>query len=249
MQSIDRAFAMLNLLSKVDEGMSVSELSKQMSLPVGTVHRFLISLAENGLVVQDSKTKFYKLGIKILSLASQYLKGNRLVTIARGPMQLAADQLGMVVYISQKHLTDVLCVASVEPTAGLHAKFAAQVGVDMPFNAAAAAKILFAYEPEIVLRTLAGSGEGLKKYTDKTKTTVEEILEDAHRNLAQGYAVCDEELEPGVIAVAAPVHNYDGTVIASVAVTGIKANCNLEKLVEGVCRCGRTISAAMGYSG
>ncbi len=249
MQSLDRACALLELLSRADEGLPVSELSRQMRLPMTSVHRFLKALETNGFVEQDSKTRLYRLGAGVLKLASRFLNANRLIGVARAPMQMAAESLGKVVYISQRHVNDVVCIACVDSTEGPQAKFAARIGYDMPFHAAAAAKIIFAYEPDSVIRAIVSRAGGVTKFTDKTKTTVKAILEDARKNREQGYAVCDEELEPGVIAVAAPIYSYDGSVLASVAVTGIKANTDMPVLIKTVCQCGQTISRAMGYVG
>lgn len=249
MQSIDRAVAILELVSKVDQGLPVTEVGRMMEMPVATAHRFLKSLAANGLVTQDPKTKFFKLGIKIVGLASCLLNSNRLIEVARAPMRAAAEKLDHVVYLSQRSQTSAICVSSEDPNAGGHTKFAAQIGLEMPFYAAAAAKMLFAFDSEPALRGLIALQTPLKAFTPKTKITVDDILEDAKQTRINGYAVCDEELESGVIAVAAPVYSYDGSIIASVAVTGIKSNVNTEQVISDITECGRIISKAMGFSG
>ena len=247
MQTIDRAVEILTVLSKHPDGITVSELSESMQLSLGTTHRFLMSLMENNLVMQEKSSKQYRLGFKILRLASNLLNKDRLIEVARLPMRKAASEVNNIVYICQEHAREVLCTHCEDPTTETHSKFAAQIGNEMPFYAAATAKIIFAYQPD-VLRMLFEQEKPLKRFTARTKTSLEAILEDSEKSAARGYAICDEELEKGVIALAAPIFNYEGKTIASVGVTGVKGNLSLQSTKDAICECARTISAELGFS-
>ena len=247
MQTIDRAVSILALLAPHTEGLSVSELSKSMGLSLGTTHRFLQSLVENDLVEQDRASKRYRIGFKILRLASNLLSTDRIIDAARIPMRQAASLVGNVVYLCQEHAGEVICTHCEDPTTDLHSKFADQIGNEMPFYAAAAAKIIFAYKSHGVLQNLFMRHAPLVRYTARTKTALDEILADARKNLSKGYAVCDEELEKGVIAVAAPVFSYNGEVAGSIGVTGIKSNFQLEAVTEALLTCSKKVSRELGY--
>lgn len=206
-----------------------------------------MSLYDNGLVVQDKATKQYRLGFKILRLASNLLNKDRLTDVARLPMRKAASTVKNVVYLCQENSGEVICTHCEDPTTEMHSKFAAQIGNEMPFYAAATAKIIFAYQPATI-RMLFERQKPLTRFTARTKTSLEDILIDSEKNIAQGYALCNEELEKGVIAAAAPIFNYDGRVIASVGVTGIKGNLSMDTMRKAVCECARTISIELGFS-
>ena len=89
MQSLDRAIQVLDVLSKCPEGMPITELSDRIGLSLSTTHRFLQSLGDNDLVIQDPVSRRYKLGLKLLSLASGLLKSDRLLQMSHEPMQKA----------------------------------------------------------------------------------------------------------------------------------------------------------------
>lgn len=247
MQTIDRAVEVLTLLSQYPDGISVSELSHRMHLSLGTTHRFLMSLMENNLVMQDKTTKQYRLGFKVLRLASNLLNKDRLIDVARLPMRKAASAVHNVVYVCQESAGEVICTHCEDPTTETHSKFAAQIGNEMPFYAAATAKIIFAYQPEIV-KALYEKNKPLERFTARTKTSLKSILDDLEKSALQGFAICDEELENGVIALAAPIFNYEGHAIASVGVTGIKGQLKLESTKDAICACAKTISAELGFS-
>ena len=172
---------------------------------------------------------------------------DRLIDVARLPMRKAASEVHNVVYVCQESAGEVVCTHCEDPTTETHSKFAAQIGNEMPFYAAATAKIIFAYQPEMA-RTLFERNKPLVRFTARTKTSLKSLLDDLQKSAAQGYAVCDEELENGVIALAAPVFNYEGRAIASIGVTGIKGNLKLESTKDAICECARTISAELGFS-
>lgn len=93
-QSIDRAFDVLEALALADDDLSVSELSEQLDLPIATVHRLLASLAARGYVTQEPTTRRYGPGPRLLEIAAQAARSKRfdLVRIARAElMKLTAE--------------------------------------------------------------------------------------------------------------------------------------------------------------
>lgn len=248
MQSLNRAIKILDVLSRCPEGASVSELSDRMGLSLSTTHRFLQSLMNNGLVIQDPLSRRYKLGLRVLSLASGLLKSDRLIQMSRDPMQRAAVASGNVIYLCRQQKSEILCVSSINPLDDASPSFIAQVGNSMPIHAAAAAKIILAYQPDTVLKSLLTERVPLPKYTDKTMTNIDNILKHYRLCREQGFAICDEEINLGVVAVAAPVFNYDGSVLGSIGVTCIKVNTSIPTLVKIICDTAKEISQTMGYS-
>lgn len=104
MQSLDRAVQVLDVLSKSADGMPITELSDRIGLSLSTTHRFLQSLSNNDLVVQDPISRRYKLGLRLLSLASGLLKSDRLLELSRETMQRAAVLSGNVVYLCKQQI-------------------------------------------------------------------------------------------------------------------------------------------------
>jgi DNA-binding IclR family transcriptional regulator len=79
-QSIERAAAILRLLSGRTRRLGVVDLAGELGLPKGTVHGLLRTLQHVGFVEQDEETGKYQLGAALLHMGSSYLDGNELRT-------------------------------------------------------------------------------------------------------------------------------------------------------------------------
>jgi IclR family transcriptional regulator, acetate operon repressor len=93
-------------------------------------------------------------------------------------------------------------------------------------------------------------GQKLEPRTDKTITTEAALKSELATVRARGYAVTDEELEPGLIAVAAPIHGYDGAVIAAISVSAPTNRMTKDRVIATAERCmdeAAGLSAVLGY--
>jgi DNA-binding IclR family transcriptional regulator len=118
------------------------------------------------------------------------------------------------------------------------------VGMSVPLHCSALGKVLLAY----------GTGQlppgRLERLTDKTITTETALRSDLAGVRARGYAVTDEELEPGLIAVAAPVRGYDGAVVAALSVSAPTNRMTSEDVKTAAGHCAEEaagLSAVLGY--
>ena len=67
----------------------------------------------------------------------------------------------------------------------------------------------------------------------------------------KGFAICDEELEEGIKAIAAPIKNIKGKTIASITITGLAkrmSSNNIERLIEVVTNLAKEVSKRLGYN-
>jgi len=90
----------------------------------------------------------------------------------------------------------------------------------------------------------------LEKRTDKTITSAAALRAELAAVRARGYAVTDEELEPGLIALAAPVFRYDGTVVAAVSVSAPTSRMAREAMANAARACveeAAGLSSTLGY--
>jgi len=246
MQSIDRAVQVLDLLSTHREGIPISEIGEITGLPLSTTHRLLHSLTAHSLAVQDPVTKRYKLGLRVLGLASFLLNNNRVIEAARPHMARLASSQGKLVYFCQEQNDEIVCVDSSMGSARINVQFYVQIGSLMPFHASAPAKAILAHSPPEKLERLLRKNSPLHRYTPRTISAPKEVLGEYRVCREQGYAVCDEEMEPGVCAVAAPVFGYDNGVLGSVALVDLKREDRMEEMIRGIVGCARDISREMG---
>jgi DNA-binding IclR family transcriptional regulator len=118
------------------------------------------------------------------------------------------------------------------------------VGMSVPLHCSALGKVLLAYG---AAQLPAGQ---LERRTDKTVASEATLRADLAGVRARGYAVTDEELEPGLIAVAAPVHGYDGAVIAALSVSAPTNRMTRDRVPAAAAHCTEEaagLSAVLGY--
>src|SRR5262249_55245314 len=95
------------------------------------------------------------------------------------------------------------------------------LGTRWPAHATSTGKVLLAYLPEADLS--AWLGRRLDAWTARTIVEPGALVRELARVRARGYATCVEELEPGFVAVGAPVRSAAGAVVAAISVGGPKS--------------------------
>ncbi|MGH2969637.1 MAG: IclR family transcriptional regulator, partial [Solirubrobacteraceae bacterium] len=141
-QSIERAAAILRLLSGRKRRLGVVQLAGELDLPKATVHGILRTLAQVGFVEQDPDSGKYQLGAALLHMGSSYLDGNELRARALNWSDSLAARSGESVRIGTLHEGQVLVVHHVfRPD---DSRQALEVGALVPAHASALGKALLA---------------------------------------------------------------------------------------------------------
>ncbi|HUA03207.1 MAG TPA: IclR family transcriptional regulator [Solirubrobacteraceae bacterium] len=245
-QSIQRAAAVLRLLSARSGRRALAELASELDLPRGTVYGIVRTLQTVGFVEQDSESGKYQLGAALLHIGARFLNGNELRRRAITWADSLATRLDASVLVGMLHENHVLIVHHVHRPAG--ALQAVTVGDLMPPHATALGKALLAYHPRLVAELAAG---GLERYTDATLTDLDRLHEELAEVADRGWASDVEELLPDVACIAAPIENRERIVVGAVAISGSVAGICSDRspridLAEPVIECGRAISRELG---
>jgi DNA-binding IclR family transcriptional regulator len=245
-QSIERAAAILRLLSGRTRRLGVVELAGQLGLPKGTVHGILRTLQGVGFVEQDTESGKYQLGPALLHIGSSYLDANELRTRALNWADALATQSGESVRIGTLHEKQVLIVHHVfSPD---DSRQALEVGSLVPVHASALGKALLAHHKYL----LAELGkEPLSSYTPFTVTAIHRLEQDLERISERGWAGEVGELFPGVASIAAPIEDRRGVTVGAISISGpIRRMCESQdpkgELVGYVMGTARTISRELG---
>jgi DNA-binding IclR family transcriptional regulator len=245
-QSIERAAAILRLLSGRSRRLGVVELAGQLGLPKGTVHGILRTLQGVGFVEQDAESGKYQLGAALLHIGSSYLDANELRTRALNWADALATQSGESVRIGTLHDKQVLIVHHVfRPE---DRRQALDVGSLVPAHASALGKALLAHH-----RYLLGDleSEPLASYTPATVTVVKDLERSLDEVRARGWACEVGEMFPGVASIAAPIEDRRGVIAGAISISGpIERLCEdgqpRPELVGHVMQTARTVSRELG---
>ena len=214
-QSIERAAAILRLLSGRNRRLGVVEMAGELQLPKGTVHGILRTLAVVGFVEQDAESGKYQLGAALLHMGSSYLDGNELRARALNWSDSLAARSGESVRIGTLHEHNVLVVHHVfRPD---DSRQALEVGALLPTHATAMGKVLLAANRYAAAELAAG---GLSRYTPATITEPDALTAELDDVLERGWAGDAEELVSGEVSLAAPIEDRRGVTVGAIGISG-----------------------------
>jgi DNA-binding IclR family transcriptional regulator len=222
-QSIERAAAILRLLSGRSRRLGVGELAGELGLPKGTVHGILRTLQNVGFVEQDSESGKYQLGAALLHMGSSYLDGNELRTRALNWADSLAARSNESVRIGTLHDGQALVVHHVfRPD---NSRQALEVGALLPGHATALGKVLLAHNPYATEELIDG---GLMPFTPATMIDPATLRDELDQVRARGWAADVEELVEGEVSLAAPIQDRRGVTVGAIGISG-----PIERLADG----------------
>jgi IclR family acetate operon transcriptional repressor len=200
-QSLDRAFAILEAMADAGGAIGLSQLAAQAGLPLATIHRLVRTLVDLGYVRQEPSRQ-YSLGPRLMRLVDSSTQ--RLGSLAKPHMYRVVNALGESVNLAILDGDEVVYVAQVQPSQNFMRMFT-EVGRRAEPHTTAVGKAMLATQPDAEVVDLL-SRTGMSRYTDRTLTTPQEFLADLERVRARGYAIDEGEQELGVrcVAVAVP---------------------------------------------
>ncbi|MFN8456510.1 MAG: IclR family transcriptional regulator [Anaerolineae bacterium] len=247
-QSVQRAVTILRSFSEAEPTLGVTSLSERLGLHKSTVSRLLSTLEREGFVEQDPETGKYRLGLGLVSLAGFALERLDLRRIAHphlGPLaELTQETINLTVLDGHEGV-NIERVASPRSI-----RYVGSVGRRTPLHCSSTGKVMLAYMTPQERDALLP--RPLPRYTAKTITDRATLEAELAQIRAQGYGIAREEYEEDLAAVAAPIYNHLGRVLATVSITGPAYRLASDKIAAWVKPLQETaakISAQLGYSG
>jgi IclR family transcriptional regulator, acetate operon repressor len=239
-QAVDRA---AQLLTEVvhREPVTFTELTAVSGLAKSTTSRLLMALERNGLVRRDQAGRFGP-GELFLSYACRGGGEADLVAVARPFLEQLGAETGETVNLGVARGSKVEQVAQVDSRYLIGGRN--WVGLSVPLHCAALGKVLLAYGA-------ADLPPGrLEQRTGRTITARAALRADLAGVRERGYAVTDGELEPGLVAVAAPVFTGGETVVGALSVSAPSTRLTADKLPAASASCmaaAAALSAVLGH--
>lgn len=215
-QSLDRALRILAIVADAN-GLSLSEVASASDLPAPTAYRMLVTLENHGMVEFEKTDQLWSIGVEAFRMGSAFLRRRRLVDRARAVMQELMERSGETANLGVAEDGCVVFVSQVETHEAIRAFF--RPGTRSPFHASGIGKAILAHLPSSRVETIARR-EGLKAYTERTRSTIEALASDIQISRDRGFAIDDEERFPGMRCVAAAIFNEYGEPVAGISVSG-----------------------------
>jgi IclR family transcriptional regulator, acetate operon repressor len=239
-QAVDRAAQLLVHVVHCPEPVTFTELTAASGLAKSTTSRLLMALERNGLVQRDTRGRF-RPGELFVSYAWRGGAEAGLITVAQPFLDRLGDATGETINLGVASRGMVEQVAQVDSTYLIGGTN--WVGLSVPLHCAALGKVLLAYGA-------APLPPGrLVRRTGRTITSRDGLQADLAEVRRRGYAVTNEELEPGLVAVAAPVYRDGAAVVAALSVSGPATRLTARRIPAIAAQCVAEASALSGVLG
>lgn len=215
-QSVGRALDLLECLASTSGGMALSELARRLNLRPTTVHNILKTLRLRGYVDQEPESLRYRLGLKCYDLARGALRGRNLPEMALPFLRKLAAEVDETVVLSVLEQSELYFIVSV-PSQQMLAVNYNRNWVQDGYHTASGRVLLAFADPDVLERYVAAH-----PLNTSTKCGLRSRA-DLERELAKirkdGYAILRREGATAVCAVAAPIRDFSGKVIAGVGLS------------------------------
>lgn len=230
---VDRALATLRELASHPQGAALDDLAQRLGQPKSSVHRALAALRRAGFASQDDNRR-YRLSLEFVELAFRYYESLEEQVFVQPALQTLAGRLGETAHYAVLDGADVVYVAKVAP-AHLGFQMAARIGGRQPAHSTALGKVLLAH-------TLRGDDDvesfvhrhgPLRERTPRTITTAAALERELSATRERGYALDDQENEPGINCIAFPIFiGSRDRPVGAISVSALAQRTPLERLAE-----------------
>lgn len=246
-QSIKRAIQILNSFTSKEKELSITELSKRLNLHKSTIHRILVTLEDESLVVKNQITQKYHLGIKLFELGH----------LVQDQMEIRTYALPVMKELAQKteESIDLNIVSdgkrvSIEKIESPHdIRRIIQLGKSLPLYCGGSGKALLAFLPDEEIDKIIQQ-ENLLPLGPNTITDPAKLREHLKEIRKNRYAISIEERSLGSASIAAPIWDYTRKVVASLSISGPTTRFTKQKiptLISLVKEAAKEISKSLGY--
>jgi DNA-binding IclR family transcriptional regulator len=220
---LSHCLALLDVMADGGRGHRLTDLASALDLPKSSMQRLLDHLAGEGWIEQDAGTLQYRLTMRLAVLGQRYLQSAGIADATQGILERLARETGELVrltVVDQRRLVWIGSAQGAPP--GL--MYQPSMGGRIVSFATANGKAWLSCLAEQEARAIAiadGIGRDRRDAGPRALASVEGLLADLAMTRERGYAIADEEAEPGVAAVAVAVRGaFDGPVLGTISVAG-----------------------------
>lgn len=246
-QSVSQALDILELFSGEIDEIGINDFRNNLQLHKRNATRLLATLENRNYVELNKTTNRYRLGINTLQLGQMVAKKMKLHSQSMPILKSLTEICNETCYLGVLNGSNVVYLDTVESS--LPVRIVPKVGTMLPVHCTAAGKVLLA---NLIEREQGAIPlPDIKEYTPNTITDMEQLLKQLETITVQGYALEDEELDPGVRGVAAPIRDYTKRVVGAISISGPVTRFSdtriQNELIPMVKQAAEEISMRIGY--
>lgn len=246
MSAITRSVQAMDLLARKGP-LGVRAVAQQLGLPLGSVHRLLLDLSEEGIVDRTPSGE-WELSYRLLEITGQQLERIELPRLFRPFAETIAATTGETVNLNARYGRAAVCIDKVRGNEGM--QLDNRIGSRGPLHCGGAGKAILAFLDETERELVYAAP--LDAYTATTITDLARLRDEIDRVRERGYSIDNQEVVAGVFCVAVPLLDRMGHSVGAISITGPsvkKPGPEIAPLVQMLQDAGRHISHRLGYSG
>ena len=246
-QSLDRAFDLLEILCRSRGGMSIGALSAETGLHKSTVHRLLASMCTRGYVQRDAETSMYRAGMRLCEMSSYIVDNLDVVDRARAVMERLGRETDETVHLVMRDENDVVYIHKIDSGNSAIRMFS-RIGMRLPMYCTGVGKAILSTWPLSEAREV-WEGSDVYSWTENTVTDEEAFFREIDKARQLGYALDNEENEMGVRCIAAAIPDYRGHAFHAISLSAPATRMPDERIIQlrGPLLCAsRDIAQALG---
>ncbi len=246
-QSIQRGARILSLFSYSRPRLKVSQIAREIGLAVGTAHGLVRTLEQEGFLSQDPRTREYRLGMRLHELGSIHLATLEINQKAAIPLSYLARETGLVGRLGVLERGVIVVTLDTLPLS--KSSVAPFVGAAAPAYCTSMGRAILAQLPEDELLAYLDRVK-LVKYTPRTITDRQALLEEIAITRQRGYSLSLQEFLVNLDSVGAPIFTQGGQVTGGLSLNGeprLVSEANLQDLARRVMDTAGEVSRHMGH--
>lgn len=246
LSSVTTAIHLLKTFNEDDTELGISELAKRLGVAKSTVHRLAGTLLEENLLQQNPDNGRYALGVALFSLGSLVRSRLDVTTESKAVLNELRDKTQENVRLAVLERASVVFLHDFESPQTVRLR--SNTGQLKPAFCTAEGLCIVSGLRDQAMETFLTYPRPQR--TERTVTGEEDLLNRIRKIKRRGYAVEDEECDPGTRCIAAPIYNGDGRIVAAVGIAGPRERIRKRQFVQLgplAVAAAFTISERLGY--
>jgi DNA-binding IclR family transcriptional regulator len=245
-QSIEIGNRLIVALAEASTPLMLRDLAKSARMPPSKAHRYLVSFARGGLVVQEAESGRYDLGPLALQLGLAALRRMDAVGLAMPSLRNLSDDIKQTVALAvwaNHGATIIRWLGTDAPVAAT-----LRVGSIMPLTRSATGLVFIAHQPQLRWRSLVTQELAENRRNGLRPQSLSDLQRPLEQIQRDGYAVTSSFI-PGISGMAAPVFAEDGSVALAIVTLGHSASFDQsrDRIAASLIAESRRLSARLGF--
>jgi len=248
---VERALKLLQYIGDGNQARNLSITARDLGINRTTLIRLIQTLLNHRMIEEVPDGVGYRLGAGLVTLGAQAIQGRDIVQVCRPVLRELCQQTGMSAHLGILDGREIIYLSRESPNSPLVSNMHA--GSRLLAHASSIGRAILAEMPEEQIHQLF-SGATPQTMTEKTPSTIDEIVEQARADRSVGYAWSQGNFEPGIGSCAAAVFDHTHNPVGGINVSGpenrffdYETTASVE-IRQAVVAAARRASTELGYT-